>query len=77
MQVFNPMVTQGGMYGDNDELFLCMVDKRKAFSLVSIGDHCQRSSPSRISDTLRVGFEPAQNLSSGFATLWVSVNLHM
>ena len=28
-------------------------------------DHCQRSSPSRISDTRRAGFEPAQNLSSG------------
>ena len=63
------MVTQCGMYGDNDELFLCMVDKGKAFSLVSIGDHCQRSSPLRISDMLRVGFEPAQNLNSGFATL--------
>ena len=29
-------------------------------------DHCQRSSPSRISDTPRAAFEPAQNLSSGF-----------
>ena len=27
--------------------------------------HCQRSSPSRISDTPRAGFQPAQNLSSG------------
>ena len=48
------MVTQGGMDGDNDELFLCIVGKGKA---------------SRISDTLRVGFESVQNLSSGFATL--------
>ena len=41
-----------------------MVDRRKAFSLISSRDHCQRSSPSRISDTPRAGFEPAQNLSS-------------
>ena len=43
-----------------------MVNRRKAFSLISSRDHCQRSSPSRISDTPRAGFEPAQNLSSGF-----------
>ena len=46
--------------------FCGMVDRRKAFSLISSWDHCQRSSPSRISDTPRAGFEPAQNLSSGF-----------
>ena len=40
-----------------------MVDQRKAFTLI---DHCQRSSPSQISDTLRTGFEPAQSLSLGF-----------
>ena len=41
------------------ELFFCgMVDRRK--------DHCQRSSPSRISDTSRGRYEPAQNLNSGF-----------
>ena len=45
--------------------FCGMVDRRKTFSLISSRDHCQRSSPSRISDTPRVGFEPAQNLSSG------------
>ena len=44
--------------------FCGMVDRRKAFSLISSGDHCQRSSTSRISDTPRAGFEPAQNLSS-------------
>ena len=45
---------------------LCgIVDRPKAFSLISSRDHCQRSSPSRISDTPRAGFEPAQNLSSG------------
>ena len=46
--------------------FCGMFDQRKAFSLISRLDHCQRSSPSRISDTPRAGFEPAQNLSSGF-----------
>ena len=46
--------------------FCAMADRRKAFSLISSRDHCQRSSPSRISDTPRAGFEPVQNLSSGF-----------
>ena len=41
-----------------------LTDERR--SLISSRDHCQRSSPSRISDTPRAGFEPAQNLSSGF-----------
>ena len=50
---------------DDDELFCGMVEPRKAFSLISSRDHCQRSSSSRISDTPRAGFEPAQNLSSG------------
>ena len=45
--------------------FCGMVDRRKTFSLISSWDHCQRSSPSRISDTPRAGFEAAQNLSSG------------
>ena len=46
--------------------FCGMVDRWKVFSLISSRDHCQRSSPSRISDTPRAGFEPAQNLNSGF-----------
>ena len=46
--------------------FCGMVDRRKAFSLIFSRDHCQRSSSSRISDTPRAGFEPAQNLSSDF-----------
>ena len=46
--------------------FCGMVDRRKAFSLISSQDHCQRSSPSWISDMLQAGFKPAQNLSSGF-----------
>ena len=50
--------------------FCGMVDQRKAFSLISSRDHCQRSSPSRISDTPGAGFEPAQNLSSGLVE-WV------
>ena len=50
-----------------DKLFLWYVDPRKAFSLISSRDHCQRSSPSRISNTPRAGFEPVQNLSSGLA----------
>ena len=49
-----------------DELMNCfcgMVDRRKAFSLISSQDHCQRSS--RISNMPRAGFKPEQNLSSG------------
>ena len=49
-----------------------MVDRRKA-SLISSRDHCQRSSPSRVSDTPWAGFEPAQNLSSGFVELSCTV----
>ena len=45
--------------------FCDMVDRWKVFSLISSRDHCHRSSPSRISDKPRAGFEPAQNLSSG------------
>ena len=46
--------------------FCGMVDRRKSFILISSRDHCQRSSLSRISNTPRAGFVPAQNLSSGF-----------
>ena len=45
--------------------FCGMVDWRKVLSLISSRDHCQRSSPSRISDTPQVGFETAQNLILG------------
>ena len=41
-----------------------LTDERR--SLISSRDHCQRSSPSRISDMPRSGSEPVQNLSSGF-----------
>ena len=40
-------------------LFLCGV--------ISSRDHCQRFSPSQISNKPQAGFECAQNLSSGFA----------
>ena len=55
---------------DDDEMmmmncFCGMVDRRKESSLISSRDHCQRFSPSRISNTPRAGFEPVQNLSSG------------
>ena len=46
--------------------FCGMVDRWKAFSLISSRNHCQRSSPSQISNTPWAGFETAQNLSSGF-----------
>ena len=49
--------------------FCGMIDRRKAFSLISFRDHCQRPSPSWIYDTPRAGFEPAQNLSSGLVEL--------
>ena len=45
--------------------FCGMVDRQKAFSLISSWDHCQRSSSSRISNMPQAGFEPTQNLSSG------------
>ena len=41
--------------------FCGMVDQQKAFILISSRDHCQISSPLRVSDTPREGFEPAQN----------------
>ena len=45
--------------------FCGMVHRRKEFSLISRWDQCQRSSPSRISDTPRARSKPMQNLSSG------------
>ena len=40
--------------------FCDMVHQRKAFSLISSQDYCQRSSPSWISDVPWAGFKPAQ-----------------
>ena len=54
---------KGYFNDDDDELFLWYGRPTKGLSR----DHCQRSSPSRISDMLQAGFEPVQNLSSGFA----------
>ena len=45
--------------------FCGVVDRRKTIRLISIRDHCQRSSPSPVSETPRAGFETAHNLSSG------------
>ena len=50
--------------------FCGMVNRRKAFSLISSRDHCQRSSPSRTSDTPKAEFEPVQNLSLGWSSKW-------
>ena len=46
--------------------FCGMVDRWNAFSLISSQDYYKRSSLSQISDMLRAGFEPAQNLRSDF-----------
>ena len=46
--------------------FCGMVDRQKVYSLISSRDHCQISSPSRISNMPRTGFEPVKNLSWGF-----------
>ena len=46
--------------------FYGMVDRRWTFSLIYSRNHCQRSSPLRISNMLWTGFETVQNLSSGF-----------
>ena len=51
---------------DDDELFCGIVDWRNVFSFTSSRDRSKRSWPSRISETRQVGFEPTQNLSSGF-----------
>ena len=47
--------------------FCSMVDRRKAFRLISSRYHCQRSPPSRISDTRK------QVLSSGFVEWFCAV----
>ena len=41
--------------------FCGMVDQRNGFILISNQNHCQRSSPLRISDKLQVRLKPAQN----------------
>ena len=44
--------------------FCGIADQRNTFSLIICRNHCQRSPPSQISDTVRAGFEPAQNMIS-------------
>ena len=66
---FKQSEVDDGQINQRVELMNClcgMVDRRKAFSLISSRDHCQRSLPLRISDTPQAGFQPAQNLSLGF-----------
>ena len=57
--------------------FCGMADRRKVFSFVSSRDHCQRSTPSQVSDTPRAGFELVQNLSSGFVEWYCVVVITM
>ena len=45
--------------------FCGKVNRRNTFRLISSRDHCQRSSPWRIVDTLRAECEPVHNLNSG------------
>ena len=58
------------MVADDDNrwwwiVFVVWLTTKEAFSLISSWDHCQRSSPSRIFDTLWAGFEPVQRPCSG------------
>ena len=46
-----------------------MLDQQKVSSLISSRAKCCNYSPSQISNTPQVGFEPAQNLSSAFFKL--------
>ena len=46
--------------------FCKMVDQQRMLSLISSQDHCQRFSPSQISNTLQAGYKPVRNLSSDF-----------
>ena len=54
-------------------VFCGMVNRQKVFSLISSQEHCQKSSPSQISNTLQAGFKLAQNLSSDYAELSCAV----
>ena len=49
-------------------------NNNKLFFVIFSRDHCQRSSPSWISDTLRAGSEPLRKLSSDFVEWsWAAV----
>ena len=66
MYIFETIDIVSVLY-DDDEFFCGMVDHGMAFSLISSRDHCQGSSPSRISDMPQAVFEPAHNVSSSFS----------
>ena len=46
--------------------FCGMADRRKTFRLIFSRGHYKRSLPLRISNTPQAGFEPTENVSSGF-----------
>ena len=43
-----------------------LIDGRKTLSFITSWNNCHTFSPSQVSNTPRGGFEPAQNLRSGF-----------
>ena len=55
------IVLHGDDDDDEDELFLRMVDRSKAFIFISRWDHCQRFLPYQIFQMPRAAFERAQN----------------
>ena len=55
------IVLHGDDDDDEDELFLRMVDRSKAFIFISRRDHCQRFLPYQIFQMPRAAFERAQN----------------
>lgn len=58
---------------DDDEYFCDMVEQWKAIGFIFRQHHYQRSSPVRISDTPREGFEPVWSVSSDFLELSCAV----
>ena len=64
-QVISPEAWYDDDDDDDDNCFCGMVYQRKTFYLISIRDHCQRSSPLWNSNTLQAGFEPPESLTSG------------
>ena len=51
---------------DDDDYYLGMVDQSKPFGLIFNQDHHPRFLPLQMQDTTQAGYEPVQNLSSGF-----------
>ena len=52
--------------GDDNVVFAEWLADERRLCLIFSRDHCQKSSPSRISNTPRARFEPVQNLNSVF-----------